>query len=133
MGVDQPGVERAERRGVRAEAFRVARFVRGHDDVGLPGEVVEDALPVGRGEVERERLLAPVGGGEVGGAVVGRVLGRQHPAARHVAARRRVLDFEHGRAELGEELPDARPGQHARKLYDDEIGERGRHAASSSS
>lgn len=135
VGVDQPWVERAERPPVRTESLRVARLVRGDDEVGVAGEVVEDALPVGRAEVERERLLAPVGGGEVGGAVGVSVLGGQLPAPRHVALRRRVLDLQHRRAELGEELADARPGEHARELYDDEVCERsGRgHADPSSS
>src|SRR5690606_32613686 len=106
-----------------AQLLGIAGLVGSHDDVGLPREVVEDAPALWVREVQRERALAPVGGGEVGRAVGGGVLLRQLPAPRHVAAGGWVLDLDDLGAQLGEELADAGPSEYARQLDDEEVGE----------
>ena len=119
---DQARVALAERLGVGAEAGGLARTVRRDDEVGRVQEAAEDGLAGVGAEVERDGRLAPVGGAEVGGPVVGGVFAREVPAARDVAARR--LDLDDPRPVLGEEHPDARAGEHARQLDDDEVRQR---------
>ena len=75
-----------------------------------------DFLACGLRNIERDRLLAPIGAQEISG--LARVLAlaifkiRRTPTAR-VVADTRPLDLDHLRAEIGQDLPAPGTGEHA--------------------
>ncbi len=90
-------------------------------DVGLPREVLHDALSVGMREIDRDRQLAAVARQVVrglAGVATRRILQvRRTPGARVVAAAG-PLDLDDGRAEVGEELRAPRSREHAGEVED---------------
>src|SRR5207302_8056919 len=111
---------RVLQRGVRqAEAGRKIAAQVVVDGVGDAGEIAQDGLALGVGEVEGERLLAAVERLEVKRIAVG---GVGADLAGDVAADGRILDLDDLGAEVGQDLRAERPGaelrhgQHAQPL-----------------
>ncbi len=87
--VDQRRIDRLQAFIVEPVALEVADLVVLEDDVRFGCELAHDRLTLRAGDVQRERLLAAVGAGEVGGIARGHALGvrqpRRAPRARVVA------------------------------------------------
>src|SRR4029077_14048485 len=118
-------VRRRERRVVEAELRGKVAAEVVVNRVDAPDQPVEEAAPLRRAEVQGEAPRAAVEGLEVE-AVVRRRVVEGRDAARLVAARRRVLDLDHLRAEIGEEGHRIRTGAELREGEDAHALERQR-------
>ncbi|MNS51230.1 hypothetical protein D3C72_838990 [compost metagenome] len=118
--VDQARVDACKRRIVQAVFAQPACLVVFDQDVGLRDQFTHARRARFRGEVDGNRLLAPVARHEIGGhgraAVVGSQVGRA-PAARIVAARR-VFDLDDLGAKIGQVLGAPGAGKNARQVHD---------------
>ena len=90
------------------------------------GEAADHGLPLGRGDVHRDRALVAVGAQEVGAQIHRALDIRRPPLARVVAARGGVLDLEHVGAEIAQHLRAGRPREDPREVEHDEPRERAR-------
>ena len=109
--VDEARVERRKGGVVEAVLGEAAHFVVLDEDIGACGEPLDHRLPFGRGDVEGDRALPPVGRhvvGGIGGLGPARVAEEGGTPGSRVIARTRPLDLDHVGAEIGQQL--ARPG-----------------------
>ena len=128
--VDQPGIDRAQILVAEPVAGEPAALVVLQQDVGGRDQPADDLLSPGRGEVEGDRFLAPIGAVEIGrvgdlAAVLGDDEGR--PPQAGVVAGAGALDLDHLGAEIGHRLGGPGAGQDAAEIEDPEAGKRPRH------
>src|SRR5439155_1293987 len=103
----------------KAVAREVAELVVLDEHVRDLRELARELLPLGLGDVERDRFLAAVGRGVVGRVLAVAPVPVLHPGrteSARVVARARTLDLDHVGAEIGEVLPRPGAGEHARKI-----------------
>ena len=112
--VDQAGVHFLERGVIEAVLGEAAHLVVLDQHIRALDQPLHHRLPLGRGEVERDRALPPVGrhvvGGIVGGLAAARIAQEGRPPAARVVAHARPFDLDHIGAEIGQQLacPGAR-------------------------
>ena len=105
---------RAERLGIEPDRARNVGSQIVHERIGALGERVQPFHPGRRFEIERDRVLAAIEFMKRERIVVEERLA--HPTA--VVAAVGLLDFDDGRAEVGEDGAGVRPGQDLTDLDD---------------
>ena len=110
--IDQARIDFAERGIVETEFGEPADLVVLDQDIRALDKPPHHRLPLGRGEVEGDRALPPVGrhvvGGVVGGLGAGGIAQEGWPPGARIVADKGPLDLDHVGAEIGQQL--ARPG-----------------------
>ena len=128
--VDEPRVDLLQVVVAEPVAGEVAELVVLEQHVATRRELAHHALPGGLREIDGDRLLAPVGAGEVrrlGRLLAARILQPRRAERARVVPLLRTLDLDHLRAEVGEVLPGPRRGEHAREIEDADVGQRTGH------
>jgi hypothetical protein len=103
----------------------VAELVVLQQHVAARGEIAHDLLPLRIREIDRDRLLAAIGGGEIGGlggVAALRVLEERRRERARIVAFTGSLDLDDLGAEVGEVLPGPRCSEHARKIEHTNMG-----------
>ena len=121
---------------IEAVAGEIAHLVVLDQHVGACRSLRTSAWPSGARHVDRDRLLAAVGGGEVAGVARVPALGIPKPGrtpGARVVAHLGPLHLDHLGAEIGEVLRAPRPRQHARQIEYLDVRKCSRHDASPSS
>jgi hypothetical protein len=113
--VNQTRIDRGQARIVQAVLGEVANLVVLEHDIAGCGQITDDLLAGGCRQVHRDRLLAAVGGQEVGRvfavAAIGLFQEGRSPSAGVVACSR-ALDLDHFCAQVGEILAAPWAGKH---------------------
>ncbi|BDC26107.1 hypothetical protein NB2BOR_A03980 [Bordetella parapertussis] len=119
--IHEPRIDLAQRLIVQAEARQRADLVVLDQHVRVLGELADDFLAFGAGDVQRHRLLASVGAEEVGGIggfLAVRVLQERRPPAAQVVACAGALDLDDPGAHVGQDLRGPGSGQDAGEVHD---------------
>src|SRR5207253_4294243 len=119
--IDDAGIDGADLFVVEAVALEIADLVVLHEDVAGFGELADDRLAFGLGDVDGDRLLVAVGAKIERVVVVLPAIGidqvRRAKGARIVAGAR-PFDLDHLGAEIRKHLRRQGPRQHARQIKD---------------
>ena len=118
--VDDALVDGADRRIVEAVALERADREVLQKHVGLLREIAHDRLAVRRAQVDGDRLLGAVAG-EVVGALGRAVFSTNGSKLRVSSPAPRLLDLDHGRAELGQDHAGERAGEHPRQVENGDV------------
>jgi hypothetical protein len=126
--VDDARVDAMDRGIVEAVALERADRKVLEEHIGLPRELADNALAVGRAQIDGDRLLAAITG-EIVGALGGAVARDERLEAACLVAAIGFLDLDHRRAELGQDHARERAGEHPRQVEDGHVLERFHRAA----
>ena len=114
--IDQPRIDRLQAFVIQPVGGQPADLEVLQQHIALRHQLADDALALGPGEVDGQRLLVAVGGQVIGGlrgvlAVLILEIGRAPVAG--IVARAGALDLDHLGAEVAENLPAPGPGEYA--------------------
>ncbi|MNZ46260.1 hypothetical protein D3C78_639380 [compost metagenome] len=115
--IDQVRIDRLHRFIVQAIGRQTTNLEVFDQDVRLRRQLTHQLLPFGASEVDGDRLLVAVGRqviGSLAGVFPISVFKERWPPGARVITVTGALDLDHFSAEVGQDLPGPRPGQHPR-------------------